>query len=141
MYPNSNAFLTKLYNDRLKGKEEQQWPSEAPSSIAVYTSNAIPGWHNSLLLSTLKGNKLIRLKLTSNGDRISGDTLCYFKNKVRYRDIAISADGRKIYLAIDSTAASSNPAKENVEKTYYPGSIIEFTYLDPAVRDIDNKRK
>jgi len=129
LYPNSNAFLTKLYQDRLKGNEDQQWPSEAPSSIAVYTYNAIPGWHNSLLMPTLKGNKLIRLKLNAKGNHVSGDTICYFKNKVRYRDIAISADGRKIYLAVDSTATSSNPAKENPEKIYNPGSIIEFTYL------------
>jgi PQQ-dependent dehydrogenase (s-GDH family) len=141
LYPNSNAFLTKLYQGRLKGEEDQQWPSEAPSSIAVYTANAIPGWHNSLLLPTLKGNKLIRIKLNGNGDRVASDTICYFKNKVRYRDIAISTDGKKIYLAIDSTAASSNPAKENPEKIYNPGSIMEFTYLDPNGHDIDNKRK
>jgi PQQ-dependent dehydrogenase (s-GDH family) len=130
LYPNSNAFLTKLYNDRLKGNDEQQWQSEAPSSIDVYTSNTIPGWQNSLLIPTLKGNKLIRLKLNKRGDKISGDTLSYFANKIRYRDIAISSDGRKIYLAVDRTAASSNPAKENPEESYLPGTIIEYTYID-----------
>ncbi|PST84959.1 hypothetical protein C7T94_02235 [Pedobacter yulinensis] len=132
LYPNSRALLTKLYEERLAGKEDQQWPSEAPSSIAVYTATAIPGWQHSLLLPTLKGNKLIRLKLSEQGDRLSGDTICYFKNKVRYRDIAISADGKKIYLAIDSTATSSNPAKENPEAIYHPGSIMEFTYQGMA---------
>jgi PQQ-dependent dehydrogenase (s-GDH family) len=140
LYPNSNSFLTSLYKDRLKGKEDQEWPSEAPSSIMVYTSNGIPGWQNSLLIPTLKGNKLIRLKLNENGDRISGDTLSYFKNKVRYRDIAISEDGKKIYLAIDSTATSSNPAKENPEKVYNPGSILEFTYLSENKQEADRKK-
>jgi PQQ-dependent dehydrogenase (s-GDH family) len=141
LYPNSNTFLTKLYQDRLKGNEDQQWPSEAPSSIAVYTSNAIPHWRNSLLMPTLKGNKLIRLKLNEKGDKIIGDTICYFKNKVRYRDIAISNDGKKIYLATNSTAASSNPAKENPQEIYHPGSILEFTYINPAGNEFDKKRK
>jgi PQQ-dependent dehydrogenase (s-GDH family) len=141
LYPNSNSFLTDLYKERLKGNEDQKWPSEAPSSIMVYTSNAIPGWHNSLLLPTLKGNKLIRLKLNDKGDHIIGDTISYFKNKVRYRDIAISADGKKIYLAIDSTATSSNPAKENPEKTYNPGSIIEFTYQGPVKQEADRPKR
>ena len=140
-YPNSNKFLTKLYEDRLQGRQNDQWPSEAPSSIAVYTASAIPGWRNSLLMSTLKGNKLIRLKLNDSGDKIVGDTICYFKNKLRYRDIALSPDGKKIYLAVDSTSQSSNPAKQNPEQILHPGSIIEFTYVGSAVSEMDNKRR
>ncbi len=132
LYPNSAELLARLYEERLEGKDDQQWPSEAPSSLEVYTATAIPGWRNSLLVPTLKGNKLIRLKLDEEGKRIVGDTISYFRNKVRYRDIAISPDGRKIYLAIDSTAASSNPAKEKPETIYHPGSIMEFFYLGAA---------
>jgi PQQ-dependent dehydrogenase (s-GDH family) len=141
LYPNTNAFLTTLYKARLQGKEDQEWPSEAPSSIMVYTSNGIPGWNNSILLPTLKGNRLIRLKLNEKGDRVSGDTISYFKNKVRYRDIAVSPDGKKIYMAIDSTATSSNPAKENPEKVYNPGSIIEFSYQEIGKQVADNKKR
>jgi len=129
LYPNPNQLLTSLYEERLKGNEERQWQSVAPSSIDVYTHNAIPGWQNSIVLPTLKGNKLIRFKLNDKGNRIAGDTISYFENKIRYRDVAISADGLKIYLAVDRTAASSNPAKENPEKIYNPGSILEFTYI------------
>jgi PQQ-dependent dehydrogenase (s-GDH family) len=141
LYPNSNAFLTKLYEARLKGKEDQEWPSEAPSSIMIYTSNGIPGWHNSVLLPTLKGNKLVRLKLNDRGDQIMGDTICYFKNKLRYRDIALSPDGKKIYLSTDSTATSSNPAKENPEKIYNPGSIIEFSFITIGRQEADDRKK
>ena len=128
LYPNANTFLTRLYSERLKGDEKQDWPSEAPSSIAVYSSDAIPGWKHSLLIPTLKGNKLIRYTLDSSGAKITGDTLCYFNSHCRYRDIAISPDGKKIYLSVDNNATSSNPAKENPEKLHYPGTIIEFIY-------------
>lgn len=128
LYPTSNKFLATLYNERLIDEDKQEWASEAPSSIAVYSSNAIPGWRHSLLIPTLKGNKLIRYSSDSSGAKITGDTICYFNNKCRYRDIAISPDGKKIYLSVDNDATSSNPAKENPEKLHYPGTIIEFTY-------------
>jgi hypothetical protein len=61
---------------------------------------------------------------------------------VHYRDIALSPDGVKIYLAVDSTAASSNPAKENPDQSYHPGSIIEFTCLGNShPGEMDKKRK
>jgi len=134
IYPTQNSFLRSLYEKRLKGSEEQDWPSEAPSSIEVYTHDAIPGWKNSLLIPTLKGNKLIRLKLNEDGNKLLSDTICYFNNKCRYRDIAVSNDGLRIYLSVDNTPASSNPAKEDPKQVHYPGTIIEFTYI-PAQED------
>jgi PQQ-dependent dehydrogenase (s-GDH family) len=128
LYPNSPAFLTDLYAKISSGNEDQQWPSEAPSSIAVYTSNAIPGWKNSILLPTLKGGKLVRLKLDASGDKVTSDTINYFKGKLRYRDIALSADGKKIYLSVDSTQVTSGPSKENPQKNSCRGCIIEYSY-------------
>jgi PQQ-dependent dehydrogenase (s-GDH family) len=127
-YPNSPAFLTDLFAKISRGEEDQQWPSEAPSSIAVYTSNTIPGWKNSILLPTLKGGKLIRLKLNASGNKITGDTINYFKGKLRYRDIALSPDGKKIYMAVDSTQVTSGPSKENPQKNNCRGCILEYSY-------------
>lgn len=150
LYPNSSAMLTALYQNILNGKDDQQWPSEAPSSIAVYTQNGIPGWRNSILLPTLKGGKLIRLKLDATGRRIIGDTIKYFKSKVRYRDVALSPDGRKIYLAVDSAQVSSGPSKENPQEVNYQGCIIEYTYqgqakqvteTNGANKEIDNRKR
>ena len=128
LYPNSNAFLKKLYEDQSHGDDNGEWPSEAPSSIAVYTSDAIPGWKNSLLLSTLKGGKLIRLKLNNDGSKIVSDTINYFKNRLRYRDVAVSTGGDKIYLAVDSTVMTSGPSRRNPHQISCKGCIIEFTY-------------
>ncbi|MGI4022534.1 MAG: PQQ-dependent sugar dehydrogenase [Janthinobacterium lividum] len=129
LYPNSNGLLTNLFGEIKSGNSDSKWPSEAPSSLAVYTSSAIPGWKNSVLLPTLKGGKLVRLKLNDSGDQITGDTINYFKGDVRYRDMAISSDGTKIYLSTDSGSVSSGPSKENPQQVSYKGSILEFTYL------------
>ncbi|HEX8507171.1 MAG TPA: PQQ-dependent sugar dehydrogenase [Hymenobacter sp.] len=129
LYPNSNAFLTKLFaKTRGEAGDAPEWPSEAPSSLAVYTSAAIPGWQNSLLLPTLKHGKLLRLQLNAAGTGVSGDTLTYFKAPVRYRDLALSPDGRRLYLATDSSSVSSGPSKEDPKGTSCKGCILEFSY-------------
>jgi PQQ-dependent dehydrogenase (s-GDH family) len=129
LYPNSNQFLTDLYGKvRRHDPQQPEWPSEAPSSLAVYTDVAIPGWQNSLLLPTLKHGKLIRLQLNAAGTGVSGDTLTYFRAPVRYRDVALAPDGRRIYLATDSASVSSGPSKEDPKSTSCKGCIVEFTY-------------
>jgi PQQ-dependent dehydrogenase (s-GDH family) len=129
LYPNPHAFLTTLFEKtRAHAPDAPEWPSEAPSSLAVYTATAIPGWQNSLLLPTLKHGKLIRLGLNAAGTAVVGDTLTYFKAPVRYRDVALSPDGRRIYLATDSASVTSGPSKEDPKSTSCKGCILEFTY-------------
>ncbi len=130
MYPLSAQFLQNLFaKTRANAKDKPDWPAEAPSSLTVYTSSAIPNWQNSLLLTTLKTGRLVRLALDSAGTRIKGDTLGYFKLPIRYRDLAVSADGRKLYLAVDSSITTSGPSQEDPKSTSYRGCILEFTYL------------
>ena len=131
-YPNSNAFLKKLFVYNRATGDEGHWPSEAPSSLAVDTSDAIPGWKNSLLMPSLKTHRLIRLKLSAHGDHIVGDTLTYFPRTGRIRDVAISPDGRHLYLAVDSSAFTSVPSRAELSQETYRGCIVEFTYLPPA---------
>jgi PQQ-dependent dehydrogenase (s-GDH family) len=131
LYPNSNDFLLGILAEIKEGASETpSWPSEAPSSIDVYTSSSIPGWKNSLLIPTLKGGKIMRLKLNEAGDKIVGDTVIYFKSKSRrYRDLAIAPNGLKFYVAVDSSAVTSGPSEEDPQKTSYRGAIIEFSYV------------
>lgn len=128
LYPNSNDFLKHLFQQVRDDVKDTEWPSEAPSSIAVYTSSAIPGWKNSLLIPTLKGGKLIRLKLNDRGNKIVSDTVNYFKGKQRYRAIAIAPSGEKLYMSVDSSNVTSGPSKEDPQKIMCSGCIIEFTY-------------
>jgi aldose sugar dehydrogenase len=118
----------------------------APSGIEVYNSNAIPGWQNSALISTLKGGRIYRIKLNdSTGTSVvpltSGvDTAAYFAGEGRFRDIAISPNGLKIYVACDITGATSGPTggfnnKINTTTPPNAGKILEFTFngsVNPA---------
>lgn len=130
LYPNGNPFLTSLFTKiRAQAPDAPDWPSEAPSSLAVYTTSTIPGWQNSLLVPTLKHGKLLRLPLNATGTGVIGDTLSYFKAPVRYRDLALSPDGRRVFLATDSATVTSGPSKEDPRGTSCKGCILEFSYL------------
>jgi len=127
--PTSKIILERLFKSVITSdKKDQEWNSYAPSGIAVYTSTAIPGWKNSLLIPTLKGGALLRIKLDTSGKKAASNIFTYIKGNVRYRDIAVSADGKKIYLAVDSSAVTSGPSKENPQKISYRGCIIELSY-------------
>ncbi|MBE7178006.1 MAG: PQQ-dependent sugar dehydrogenase [Mucilaginibacter polytrichastri] len=127
--PNSHRVLSRLFRDMSEGRETPRWPAEAPSSLEVYTSDAIPGWKNSLLVPTLRGGKLIRIKLSDDGERTLGDTLQYFHARERLRDVATAQDGRTIYFATDSSMITSGPTALNPTESGCRGCIISFTYI------------
>jgi hypothetical protein len=116
----------------------------APSGIEVYKDTIIPGWQNSVLVPSLKGGRVYRMKLDSAGTTVvplsSGvDTAAYFAGQGRFRDIAISPDGSKIYLACDLSGATSGPTggfnnKINTSTPPNAGKILEFTYTGSAQR-------
>lgn len=128
-YPSSNEYLRR----RMEKLAEQhimnpEWSSIAPSSIAVYTNDAIPGWKNSLLITSLKMGRLMRLKLSSDGKKIIGEPDEYFKDSVRYRDLALSPDGKGIYLITDSSMITSGPTSDAPRKVRLHGAIVLYHY-------------
>jgi len=122
------------------------WPTVAPSSIDYYGSypNTIPGWSNSLLVTSLKYG-LFRLKLKNPGDRVDSlstgsitDTIPYFHGN-RIRDVAINPHGDTMYFAIDSSGSTSGPTGGfnggNIN-TANAGRILRVVYLSTlALRD------
>lgn len=128
--PNSHGFMVGLFQSVIENNRRPEWPSEAPSSIAVYTSDAIPGWKNSLLVPTLKTGRLIRLKLNSSGTCLVGREESYLQSGNRFRDIAISSDGKKLYLITDKSSVTSGPTKEDPQSSTEKGALIEFTYTE-----------
>ena len=105
------------------------WPSIAPSGMDYYGSSAIPGWQNSLLVANLKAGYVSRFKLNSDGTKIISNNIRYFSGQNRYRDIIVSADGTKFYVACDNTTTTSGPGGGAVTS---PGAILEFSYQVPA---------
>jgi PQQ-dependent dehydrogenase (s-GDH family) len=126
-FPTGNKQLLAFADTIRSGKKSPEWPSLAPSGIAAYTSDVIPGWKGSLLITSLKKGKVVRLKLNATGTGVQEEKE-YFENKVRYRDVAVSADGRKIYVVTDKSAVTSGPSGENPEASAEQGAIIELTF-------------
>ncbi len=140
LYSSTNAKITSLYNAQINscGSDNNTWDSEAPSSILMYTNSTIPGWKRNLFIPTLKGGKVIRLTLNALGNGITGDTVGYFRSANRYRDIAFSPDGYKVYLAVDSSSITSGPSATNPVVSTNRGSILEFTYVSGGVLALGN---
>jgi DNA-binding beta-propeller fold protein YncE len=116
------------------------WPSVAPSGTDFYGSTAIPGWQNSLLIASLKKGVIIRYKLSNDGQSIISDTINYFRGMGRFRDVVVSPDGMKIYVACDSSGSTSGPTGNVTTTPANPGSILEFTYQPPAITKALNQQ-
>ncbi|MEM9921748.1 MAG: PQQ-dependent sugar dehydrogenase [Bacteroidota bacterium] len=74
----------------------QSWtPTIAPSGMAHYAkAGTFPSWENSLLMASLKGQKLKVLRLSKNGNDIleEKDFLSDMHNRIR--DVLVSPEGR-----------------------------------------------
>jgi PQQ-dependent dehydrogenase (s-GDH family) len=117
-----------------EGSDNMGWPSMAPSGTDFYGSTAIPGWQHSLLVAMLKKGVITRYKLSSDGRTIISDTINYFRGKGRFRDVVVSPDGLKIYVACDSSGSTSGPTGGVTSTPANPGSILEFTYSPTGSR-------
>jgi len=98
----------------------------ALSGMSFYGSGAIPGWANSLLVTSLKFGKIYRLKLNSKGDAVVGSPIELFPSINRYRDIAISPDGRRIYVSADVQGRVTVSPGVISPDLANPGAILEF---------------
>lgn len=113
------------------------WPTVGVTSIQYYEGgdDRIPGWGKVLLAPTLKRGSIYMLPLSEDGQTIEGTVERYFQTNNRYRDIAISADGKSIYVATDATGLAENKDGGTTSELENPGQILVFTYEgegDPA---------
>ena len=108
------------------------YPTVAPSSLRLYTSDTIPGWENNLLMTTLKGGKIIKMTLDDNGTAIKGKPQDLFRSENRYRDIAFSPDGSTIYVITDPAGPVQAMKDGPITPTttlWSPGALIAFNYV------------
>ncbi len=75
-------------------------PSIAPSGLAFYDSDAIPGWKGNLLVGSLKFRLLSRLEL--DGNRVVREERLLQSLNERIRDVRVGPDGL-VYLLTDSS--------------------------------------
>jgi len=108
------------------------YPTVAPSSLRLYTSDTIPGWENNLLMTTLKGGKIIKMTLDDNGTAIKGKPQELFRSENRYRDIAFSPDGSTVYVITDMAgpvqAIKDGPITPTMT-LWTPGALIALKYV------------
>ena len=108
------------------------WPTVGASSIEYYQSKStgIPGWDKVLLVTTLKRGSLYVLPLKADGKAVAGHFSRYFQSENRYRDTAISPDGKTIYIATDPGGLAESLSRGTTTKMHDPGAILAFTYMD-----------
>ena len=76
----------------------QAWtPTVAACGLDYYSNDQIPSWKNSLLLCTLRGSRLIQLKLNNAHNAVTASNDFLNDEYGRLRDLCISPDG-KVYI-------------------------------------------
>ncbi|SES85157.1 PQQ-dependent sugar dehydrogenase [Hymenobacter actinosclerus] len=83
-------------------------PTLGVAGLTYYSSPAIPGWQNHLLLVSLKGARLTDLALNATGDAIPTRT-DYLSGFGRLRAICVSPQGR-VYVATSNRDGRGSPA-------------------------------
>ncbi len=116
------------YNDPRCSDSWMCRPNVAPSSLGIYEGDGIPGWDNSLLVTSLKRGRVYRLQLDESGARIVGDTTQHFYTSNRYRDIAAGPDGKSFYIITDPSGNTSDASGVNRSSGLAnPGTILKFS--------------
>ena len=100
----------------------------APAGIDVYHAPAIPGWATSVLITGMRTGAVYRVRLDAGGRAMVGQPIEYFKSNDRYRDSALSPDGRRIYLSTDSMGTTMDAQGGRTDVLTSPGAILEFTF-------------
>jgi PQQ-dependent dehydrogenase (s-GDH family) len=100
----------------------------APAGMKVYTSRAIPGWRDSLLLATMISGVVFRIPLTDDPRNPVGAPVAYFKTGNRYRDIIVAPDGLRFYVLTDPDGRTVGPSGSLIRELANPGALLEFRY-------------
>lgn len=89
-------------------------PTLAACGLDYYNHDAFAQWKNSLLLVTLRAEKLVQLSLNTNGTAITGQKDFFVRTFGRLRDLCIAPDGR-VFIAT-SNRDGRGSAKANDDR-------------------------
>lgn len=117
-------------NPSCKGIDYICWPTTAVSSVEHYQAKGtgIPGWNRVLFVTTLKRGSLYIVPLKADGKSASGKLSRYFKSENRFRDTAVSPDGKTIYIATDPSGLAESSTGGVTRRMQDSGAILAFTY-------------
>jgi hypothetical protein len=99
----------------------------ALTGLDVYASPAIPGWSPSILVASMVSGVIFRIPLEDT----PAQPLTYFRTQNRYRDIAISPDGLRIFAVTTPFGRTLDRAGVLTGTLENPGSLLEFIYVGP----------
>ena len=104
------------------------WPSIAPAGLDyVPAENAPdPAVADALLVPALKTGSVFVFKLTGDGASVQGDTIQLFRTPNRYRDVTLSPDHTRLYVATDSDGLAGPQSGSHTGTLANPGSVLEF---------------
>ena len=87
-------------------------PTVAPCGADFYNADLIPGWKGSFLFTTLRGESLVRLTLSTDGSRAVEEESLFEGEFGRLRDVLVGPNGQ-IYLATSNRDGRGTPAPED----------------------------
>ena len=90
-----------------------------------------------MLVTGLRSGAVYRAKLSADGRTVSGEPVEYFKSTNRYRDIALSPDGRRIFLSTDDHGSTQDDAGNRSTNLANPGA----TRVQLLAREVTLARK
>ena len=137
-YPETNAAIRTIWQTN---PGNGAWPSEGWSGLDLYTNTLIPGWKKSLVATSLKWGRLVRIKLGTSGTitvpsnnpiNNAGDTISYFGSQNRFRDLAFAPNGKDIYVVMDRSTTTSGPSAANPVVPSCQGCVQKYTFLGYA---------
>jgi PQQ-dependent dehydrogenase (s-GDH family) len=104
------------------------WPTVAASSIEVYPAG-LAGWpelENSLLVTALKRGSVYRIPLSADGQSAAGPPERLWRSENRYRDLAISPDGRRVFVITDAGGQHDSASGGVGGPVENPGAVLVF---------------
>lgn len=117
------------------------WPTVGVSSIEHYNASGIPGWKNALLATALKRGSLYVIPLKPNGKQAAGPVYRFFHSENRFRDTAVSPDGKTIFVATDPGGLAESSSGGTTTKMEDPGAILAFTYMGEGSGQVISQSK
>ena len=108
------------------------WPTVATSSMQAYfpaAGEGIPGWENSLLVTTLKRGSIYRVPLSADGQTVAGPIERYFQSENRLRDMALTPDMKTMYVATDVSGLVGTMDGGAGTTLEHQGAILVYTYV------------